>query len=110
MCWFRDYYVKTDSYFESFSQSDEKRLSKIVANVLNGGEKDVQLRFGSKSVYDSAVKQLITNGRIYDVLISAKNKTSAVFSTDSLTYYKDREQCVLNFTVKVTGRAELTNG
>lgn len=105
-----NYYVKTDSYFESFSQSDEKRLSKIVANVLNGGEKDVQLRFGSKSAYDSAVKQLITNGRIYDVLISAKNKTSAVFSTDSLTYYKDREQCVLNFTVKVTGRAELTNG
>ncbi len=105
-----NYYVKTDSYFESFSQSDEKRLSKIVANVLNGGEKDVQLRFGSKSAYDSAVKQLITDGRIYDVLISAKNKTSAVFSTDSLTYYKDREQCVLNFTVKVTGRAELTNG
>lgn len=105
-----NYYVKTDSYFESFSQSDEKRLSKIVANVLNGGEKDVQLRFGSKSAYDSAVKQLITNGRIYDVLVSAKNKTSAVFSTDSLTYYKDREQCVLNFTVMVTGRAELTNG
>lgn len=105
-----NYFVKTDSYFDSFSKSDENRLSRIVANVLNGGEKDVQLRFGSKSAYDSAVNHLITNGRIYDVLVSAKNKTSAVFSTDSLTYYKDREQCVLNFTVDVTGRAELTNG
>lgn len=105
-----NYFVKTDSYFESFSQTDEKKLSQIVANVLNGGERDVQLRFGSKSVFDSAVKQLITNGRIYDVLVSAKKKTSAVFSTDSLTYYKDREQCVLNFTVEVTGRAEFTNG
>lgn len=105
-----NYYVKTDSYFESFSQSDEKKLSQIVANVLNDGENDVQLRFGSRSVYDSAVKQLITNGRIYDVLVSAKKKTSAVFSTDSLTYYKDREQCVLNFTVDVTGRVKLTDG
>lgn len=105
-----NYYIKTGSFFESFSKEDEEKLSRTVAKVLNRGEKDVQLRFANKEAYDSAVERLITNGRIYNVLVAAKNKTSAVYSTDELTYYKDREQCVLNFTIDVKGRAELTDG
>lgn len=105
-----NYYVKTGSYFKSFSKEDEEKLSRTVAKVLDRGEKDVQLRFSNKEAYDSAVRRLITNGGIYNVLVAAKNKTSAVFSTDKVTYYKDRGQCVLNFTVNVTGRAELTDG
>lgn len=105
-----NYYVKTGSFFETYSQADVKSLSETVAKTLNRGENDIQLRFGSAKAYNEAVADLITNGRIYDVLVKAKNKTSAVFSTDSLTYYKDKEQCVINFTLNVTGRAELTNG
>ncbi len=105
-----NYYVKTGSFFETYSQADVKSLAEAVAKTLNRGENDVQLRFGSTKAYNEAVADLITNGRIYDVLVKAKNKTSAVFSTDSLTYYKDKEQCVINFTLNVTGRAELTNG
>ena len=105
-----NYYVKTGSYFETYAQADVKSLADAVAKTLNRGENDVQLRFGSTKAYNEAVADLITNGRIYDVLARAKNKTSAVFSTDSLTYYKDKEQCVINFTLNVTGRYEFTNG
>lgn len=105
-----NYYVKTGSYFETYAQADVKSLAEAVAKTLDRGEKDIQFRFGSKKAYSDAFEDLITNGRIYDVLAKAKNKTSAVFSTDSLVYYKDKEQCVINFTLNVTGRYELTNG
>lgn len=90
-----NYYIKTDRYFSSYDRSCEKRLASLVAEELENGSDMLQIRFGSKKGYDKAVADLIENGRIYNVLKSAKSKTNAYFSTESLSYYKTPDQLLL---------------
>ncbi len=96
-----NYYVKMGSFFESYDRSDEKRLSDIIANELNSGGNVVQLRFGSKSIYNEAVSELIDSGRLYNVLKAAKGKTKVKFSTDSLSYYKDSGQLLVTLVIEI---------
>ena len=84
-----NYYIKTDRYFETYSRSDEKKLAAIIADELESGGNTVEVRFGSKAAYDTAVKELITNGRIYKVLSETQKKTDVVISMKSLSYYND---------------------
>ena len=46
--------------------------------------------FGEKT-FEKAVGELIKNGRIYNVLSLAGNKTTVGFSKDSISYYSDSE-------------------
>lgn len=95
-----NYYIKTGSYFESYDRSDEKKISSIVANELNSGGNVIQLRFGSKKVYNEAVSELIDSGRLYNVLKGAKGKTKVNFSTESLSYYKDSGQLLVTLVIE----------
>ncbi len=90
-----NYHIKTGRYFSSYDRSCEKKLASLVAQQLESGSDTLQLRFGSKKVYDKAVSDLIGGERIYNVLKSAKSKTNVGFSTDSLSYYKTPDQLLL---------------
>ena len=90
-----NYFIKTGRYFSAYDRSCEKKLASLVAEELDSGSDTLQLRFGSKKVYDKAVADLIGSGRIYNVLKSAKNKTTVDFSTESLSYYKTPDQLLL---------------
>ena len=84
-----NYYIKTGRYFETYSRNDEEKLSALIAQELESGGTEVEVRFGSKAAYDTAVKQLITNGGIYRVLSQAQKKTDVSISMKSLSYYND---------------------
>lgn len=90
-----NYYIKTGRYFSAYDRSDEKTLARLIADELESGSETLQIRFGSKEVYDEAVSDLIGGGRIYNVLQIAKNKTNVKFLTDSLSYYKTPDQLLL---------------
>ncbi len=84
-----NYYVKTGRYFETYSRSDEEKLAQIIADELESGSGTAEIRFGSKQAYDTAVRELITNGRIYSVFSKAQEKTDIGISMKSVSYYND---------------------
>ncbi len=90
-----NYFIKTGRYFSSYDRSDEKKLASLIAKELESGSEVLQIRFGSKAIYEAAVSDLIGGGRIYNVLQIAKNKTDVRFLTDSLSYYKTPDQLLL---------------
>lgn len=96
-----NYYIKMGSFFESYDRSDEKKLSRIIANELNNGGNVIQLRFGSNAAYKEAVSELIDSGRLYNVLRNVKDKTKVKFSTGSISYYKDSGQFLLTFVIEI---------
>lgn len=84
-----NYHIKTGRYFEGYSRSDEKKLAGIIADELESGGNTVEIRFGTEEAYNTAVKELITNGRIYRVLSEVQKKTDVGISMKSLSYYND---------------------
>ncbi len=95
-----NYFVRKNSYFKSYSRSDEKKLVGIIADVLNGGGREVHLCFADKKAYDSAVSELIDSGRIYKVLRNVKKNTKVKFSTDSLSCVPDSERRILTLVIE----------
>ncbi len=92
-----NYYVRTDRYFEEYDRSYESRIADIISEDIENGNGEIQLRFGSKKVYNAAVEDLIENGRIYKILAMADGLTDAGFSKKSITYFKDEGQFMLTF-------------
>lgn len=95
-----NYYIKTGTYFEGYSRSAEGRLAGIIADSLDNGRYQVQLRFADKSGYNSAVADLISSERIYNVLVDASKRTDAPLSTESVGYYENPAQKVLTLVMK----------
>lgn len=95
-----NYYEKTGSYFGVYDRSSEKKIADIIAKELENGGRFVQLRFGSKQVYNDAVSDLIDGGRIYHVLRRAKDKTDVEFSMNSLAYFKNSDQQLLTLVIE----------
>ncbi len=95
-----NYFIRKKSNFDSYARSDEKRLADIIAEVLNGGGREVHLSFADKEAYDDAVSELIDSGRIYKVLRNAKKKTKVKFSTDSLSCLPDPDRRILTLIIE----------
>lgn len=90
-----NYYVRTNRYFDEYDRSYEGRIADIISEDIKNGNGGTQLRFGSKKVYNAAIKDLIENGRIYKVLAGADGLTAAGYSKKSITYLKDEGQLML---------------
>lgn len=95
-----NYFVKTNSRFETYGRSDEERLVGIIADRLNGGSREVHLCFADKKAYDNAVSELIESGRIYKVLRNVKRNTKVKFSTDSLSCIPDPERRMMILVIE----------
>ncbi len=96
-----NYYIKTGKYFADFSDNDIKTVAKLVADELNGGKNVIEIRFASKAVYDKAVKSLINEGRVYDVLSQAKKQTKVNISLKAVTYYADESRYILTVVPQI---------
>lgn len=90
-----NYYVKTGKFFDEYSRSDEKEIARLIADDVDSGIWETQLRFGSREAYNKAVKDLIDNERIYSVLSRADNQADKEIAYDTISYYKNPEQNVL---------------
>ena len=90
-----NYYVKTGKFFDEYSRSDEKEIARLIADDVDSGIWETQLRFGSRGAYNKAVKDLIDNERIYSVLSRADNQADKEIAYDTISYYKNPEQNVL---------------
>ncbi len=90
-----NYYIKTGRYFKTYDRDDEEAVARIVASELDAGGDIIEIRFGSKKAFDSAVDDLIKGERIYEVLTLARAKTKVRFSLDSLSYYTDPDLLTL---------------
>lgn len=90
-----NYHIKTGRYFETYCRENEQAVAQIIADELEAGGDIIELRFGSEKTFEKAVGELIKNGRIYNVLSLAGNKTTVGFSKDSISYYSDSELLTL---------------
>lgn len=90
-----NYHVKTGRYFEEYSRSDEKALAGLIAEDVDNGVWEIQIRFGSRNAYDKAVRDLLDNERVYSVLSRADNMTDKRISYKTISYYKNPEQHML---------------
>lgn len=95
-----NYYVKTNTYFESYSRSSEDRLTEIMLTSVNEGRDRVQLRFADKKAYNEAVSQLIGEERICNVLVELSARTDVQIRIDSVGYYENAAQNVLTLVIK----------
>lgn len=96
-----NYYIKTNTFFESYSRSSESRLADIIAAALDEGRYQIQLRFANGTAYGKAVSELIESERIYDVLVETGKRTDAAFRSDSIGYYENAAQNVLTIVIKL---------
>lgn len=90
-----NYYIKKGRFFDEYDRSCEDAVAQIIADELSDGGDIVEIRFGSRETFNSAVDDLIKGGRIYDVLSLTRSKTKVKFSHDSLSYYSDSDSLTL---------------
>ncbi|MBR5562482.1 MAG: hypothetical protein IKW12_04950 [Clostridia bacterium] len=89
-----NYFVKTGRYFDGYDRSYEKKIADMISDSIGSGE-NVQILFGNKKDYRSAVKDLIDNKRVYEVLSLAERLSGEKLSKKSVTYLKDDEHLML---------------
>ena len=83
------YFVKTGAYFESYDRSKESWLAEILISETKKGKETVYFCFADKKTFDSAVNDLMSNERIYNVLRIARDSSGIGFSTVSTGYLTD---------------------
>lgn len=83
------YFVKTGAYFESYDRSKESWLAEILISETKKGKDTVYFCFADKKTFDSAVEDLMSNERIYNVLRIARDSSDIGFSTVSTGYVTD---------------------
>lgn len=83
------YFVKTGAYFESYDRSKESWLAEILISETKKGKETVYFCFADKKTFDSAVDDLMSNERIYNVLRIARDSSGIGFSTVSTGYLTD---------------------
>lgn len=89
-----NYFVKTGAYFENYQRSDEARLAGIIRREIMTGTETVCVRFADREAFDSAVKELITNERIYSVLELAREGSETAFLTNEIGYFVDEDRLI----------------
>lgn len=92
-----NYFVKTGAYFEEYNQACKDKIVQLIINEAETDKGSVYLRFADENVYNEAVKDLIDNEKIYELLRKAKNSTDAGFSTTATGYFEQRERYIIAF-------------
>lgn len=88
-----NYFAKTDRLFGKLGTNEINRLKKVLATSSDG---HVEIKFDTKSNYNSAVKKLITNGQIYKIAASANRIYGTALSTKSVGYIENQSMLVLD--------------
>lgn len=83
------YFVKTGAYFESYDRSKESWLAEILISETKKGKETVYFCFADKKAFDTAIDDLMSNERIYNVLRIARDSSGIGFSTVSTGYLTD---------------------
>ncbi|NMP37068.1 MAG: hypothetical protein GX051_02930 [Clostridiales bacterium] len=94
-----NYFVKESLYFLTYNGNTAERLKNILTECVRAGENTCQIRFSGKTEYEKAVKYLIDNGEIYDILKRVSIITGSSTATDTITYSDDSALHVLDLTL-----------
>lgn len=92
-----NYFVKTESYFEEYDSACKERIVQLIIDEAETDKGSVYLRFADESVYNKAIKDLIENEKIYELLKQAKKETEADFSTTATGYFEQEERFIIAF-------------
>lgn len=88
-----NYFVKTGRLLGSLNNSDVTKLKKLMSKSSDG---HVEICFDSKDHYETAVRQLITNGKIYEIIDSTNRIYGTNISSDSVGYIENKERFALD--------------
>lgn len=92
-----NYFIKTGSYFEEYNSACEEKIVQLIVKEAESDKGSVYLRFADESAYGKAVKDLIDNEKIYELLRQAKEMTDAEFSTTATGYFEQSERFIIAF-------------
>ena len=81
-----NYFVKTDSVFYSADYYSRLDMEKLIINRLESGEYDVQLKFATKDAYDSAIYELITQSKAYNIQEDINSTRPWLNMADEISY------------------------
>ena len=95
------YFVKTGAYFESYDRSMEADLAEILIKETKNGKDTVYFCFADKETFDSAVNDLMSNERIYNVLHIARSNSDIGFSTVTTGYLTDEARFLFGLAPKI---------
>jgi transglutaminase/protease-like cytokinesis protein 3 len=71
-----NYYVKNNLLFEKYNQSTISRLVQAGNKAVSSKESTVQIRFTTNGQAKTAMNDLVSNGKMYDVLKQMKGKVN----------------------------------
>ncbi len=92
-----NYFVKTGAYFEKYNSACEDKIVELIVIQAETEKDTVYLRFADKKVYRQAIKELIDNEKIYELLRRAKKETDVGFSTTATGYFEQEERFIIAF-------------
>lgn len=95
-----NYFVRTNSYFDEYDRSYEKKIANLLGESISNGGSGIQLGFANKKVCNSAYDELVENGRIRNVISSASNISGKELMNKSIKCSKDEDRFVLTFVLE----------
>ena len=81
-----NYFVKMNCVFSSGDYYSRLDMERLIINRLENGEHSIQLKFNSEEAYDSAVYELITQSRAYEIQEDIKSTRPWLDMADEISY------------------------
>lgn len=94
-----NYFTKTGRFFDSFGASEKKTLEKLMIEDVRNGKTDFQIRFASRTIYNSAYSRLIKSGEISGIISAVNKETGRNISAKKIKYTENEKQCVIMFVL-----------
>lgn len=96
-----NYFVRSGLYFTSFGSAEESRVAEAIADAVIAGEAAIELKLSSASIYDTAVKRLFDEQRIYRILSNARLSAGDELSAKKVGVVKSPGQQILRLIPSV---------
>jgi transglutaminase-like putative cysteine protease len=81
-----NYFVKRNLFFTGYNDSTKNSIAVGIAAAADAGRSSLEIKFGSSSVYQKALKELFKNQQIYDVLSQASRLTGKSIKDTAVSY------------------------
>ncbi|HZJ77639.1 MAG TPA: transglutaminase domain-containing protein [Clostridia bacterium] len=91
-----NYFKKEGLHFDKYSDEVRSKISQLIAENINANKKNIEIRFSSKKVYESAISGLFDKGEVYRILSVADISTEANMNTTETSYIKNDDFYVID--------------
>lgn len=92
-----NYFVRTGLYLKKY---DFERIKSITLKSVQNKNKSFEIRFENAEDFRLAHKELIENGKFYDILQAVNLKLGKTVNSSGYSYYKYEEKNIFKFVLK----------